>query len=123
MREWMTIGLMAVGALFMLLAAVGVLRLPDLFTRMQAATKASTLGVVFTMLAVAVHFGTLDASVRALIVIVFMFATVPVAAHVLARAAHHRGVELWEGTLYDELCQDYDARRRAATVDREQETA
>ena len=56
MREWITSALMLMGATFMLLAAIGITRMPDLYTRMQPATKAATLGVGCMLMAVAVHF-------------------------------------------------------------------
>jgi multicomponent Na+:H+ antiporter subunit G len=95
--------LLVVGASFMLLAGLGVLRLPDLFMRMQAATKASTLGVGCLLLGVALHFQDLTVATRAVLVIAFFFLTAPVSAHVIARAAYAVGVPLWEGTITDEL--------------------
>jgi multicomponent Na+:H+ antiporter subunit G len=95
--------LIVVGGAFMLLAGVGVVRMPDLFMRMQAATKAATLGAGCMLLAVAVHFGDLSVTTRALLVIAFIFLTAPVAAHMVARAAYSAGTPLWEGTIADEL--------------------
>ena len=95
--------LIVVGGAFMLLAGVGILRMPDLFMRMQAATKAATLGAGCMLLAVAVHFGELTVVARALLVIAFVFLTAPVAAHMIARAAYSVGTPLWEGTIADEL--------------------
>jgi multicomponent Na+:H+ antiporter subunit G len=95
--------LLLLGGVFMLLAGVGVLRMPDLFMRLQAATKAATLGVGCVLLAVALHFGDLTTVVRALLVIAFVFLTAPVAAHMIARAAYSVGTTLWDGTLVDEL--------------------
>jgi multicomponent Na+:H+ antiporter subunit G len=95
--------LLVVGALFMVLAGLGVLRLPDLFMRLQAATKASTLGVGCLLLGVAVHFQDLTVTTRAVLVIAFFFLTAPVGAHMIARAAYAVGVPLWEGTITDEL--------------------
>jgi multicomponent Na+:H+ antiporter subunit G len=94
----------------MLLAGLGVLRLPDLFMRLQASTKASTLGVGCMLLGVAIHFQTLGVTTRAVLVIAFFFLTAPVGAHVIARAAYAVGVPLWEGTITDEL----GDRRRAS---------
>jgi len=102
--------LMLVGAAFLLLAAIGIVRMPDLFTRMQAATKAATLGVSCIMLSVALHFGELGVVTRALLAIAFFFLTAPVAAHMIGRAAYFVGVPLWEGTLRDELRGRYDPR-------------
>jgi multicomponent Na+:H+ antiporter subunit G len=103
MNDVVTALLLVIGSAFMLLAGVGVVRLPDLFMRMQAATKAATLGVGCMLLAVAVHFGELTVVTRALLVTAFVFLTAPVAAHMIARAAYSVGVPLWEGTIADEL--------------------
>jgi len=102
--------LLLVGASFLLLAGVGVVRMPDLFTRMQSATKASTLGVAAMLLAVAAHFGDLGVTMRALATSVFFLLTAPVTAHLLGRAAYFLGVPLWHGTVRDELQGRYDLR-------------
>ncbi|MFW6345470.1 MAG: monovalent cation/H(+) antiporter subunit G [Halomonas sp.] len=96
------------GALLMLLAALGILRLPDLLTRMHATTKAAALGVILIMLAVALHFGEVDVVARALAIIVFILMTAPVAAHVIGRAGYFVGSKLWSGTVKDELRPNYD---------------
>jgi multicomponent Na+:H+ antiporter subunit G len=79
--------LLVAGALFSLLAAIGVLRLPDLLTRMHAASKAGAVGGGLILLAVPLV--TLDGSValRAILGVVFLLLTTPVAAHLLARAS------------------------------------
>jgi len=94
---------MLVGAAFMLVAAIGVLRFPDLFTRMQAGTKAGTLGIGCLLAAVAMHFGEMVVSAHALLITLFFMLTSPVAMHRVGRAAHRIGVPLWEGTHRDEL--------------------
>lgn len=103
MNDLIAAVLLIIGGLAMLLAGVGVLRMPDLFMRMQCATKAATLGAGCSLLAVAVHFGELSVTTRALLIIAFLFLTAPVAAHVIARAAYASGVKLWEASLYDQL--------------------
>jgi multicomponent Na+:H+ antiporter subunit G len=108
MSEAITTFLLFVGASFLLLAAIGVIRMPDLYSRIQAATKAATLGVGCIILALAFHFGSLEITVRALLVIAFLFLTSPVAAHVIGRAAYFVGVPLWERTIVDELRGRYD---------------
>ena len=110
MNEVLSTALMMIGAAFCVLASAGVLRMPDLFMRMQAATKASTLGIGCIMLAVAVHFGELGITTRALATIGFVCLTAPVAAHMIARASYFVGVPLWEGTIIDELRGHYDRR-------------
>jgi multicomponent Na+:H+ antiporter subunit G len=112
---WLTAVLLGIGGLFMLLAAVGVLRLPDLFTRMQASTKSSTLGAACMLLAVMVHFGTLAVITQAVLVIVFFFLTTPVSAHMIARAAYFSGVPLWKETVMNDLQGRYDPQTHTLT--------
>ncbi len=103
MNEQISAGLLLVGAAFMLLGGIGVLRLPDIFMRLQAGTKASTLGVTCILLGAAVHFQDLAVTVRAVLAIGFFFMTAPVGAHMIARAAYAVGVPLWQGSITDEL--------------------
>jgi len=103
MREAAAAALLVVGAITMLLAALGVTRMPDLLTRMQTTAKASTLGVGCAALAAAVYFGELSVTVRAIAVIGFVFLTTPVAAHAIARAGYFAGICLDPRTAPDEL--------------------
>jgi multicomponent Na+:H+ antiporter subunit G len=109
-REAITVALMVSGAALMLLAAIGVVRMPDLYSRMQSATKASTLGVGYTMLAVAVDFSDLGITTRVLMIVAFVFLTAPVSAQMIGRAAYYVGVPLWKGTAFDEL-RDHNGRQ------------
>jgi multicomponent Na+:H+ antiporter subunit G len=95
--------LMLTGVFFMLVAALGILRLPDLYTRISAATKASTLGIGFSLLSLALHFNVLGVTSRALATIGFVIITAPVGAHLISRSAYRTGVPLWEGTGADEF--------------------
>jgi multicomponent Na+:H+ antiporter subunit G len=108
MTETVGTALLLIGASFLLLAAVGLVRMPDLFTRMSAATKGTTLGVGCMLLAVGIYFPGIGITTRALAGIGFFFVTAPVAAHMIARAAYFVGVPLWEGTVRDELRGLYD---------------
>ena len=96
------------GAALGVLSAIGILRMPDVYIRLQVASKASSLGVALLMLGVAVHFGELGVTVRALLVVVFVFLTAPVAAHVIGRAAYLTGVPFVAGTDPDDLAGAYD---------------
>lgn len=91
-----------VGSAFALLAAVGVLRMPDVFTRMQASTKASTLGLACLLLGTAVQMGDLASVIRVASIGAFVLLTTPVSGLVIARAAYFADVPLWEGTVLDE---------------------
>ncbi len=108
MQAAVTGTLVLVGAGLMLIAAIGVVRMPDLFTRMQATTKAATLGAGLVILGTAVHFATFSVTTRAVAAIAFVLLTAPIAAHLLGRAAYFLGVPLWEGSVRDELRDRYD---------------
>ncbi|MCK6547646.1 monovalent cation/H(+) antiporter subunit G [Myxococcota bacterium] len=103
MTDVLTATFMIIGAAFTLIACVGVWRFPDVFTRMQAATKAGTLGLTCLMAAVAIHFAQLAVTANVVLIVLFFFLTSPVAAHRIGRAAHRIGVPAWEGTHRDEL--------------------
>jgi multicomponent Na+:H+ antiporter subunit G len=96
------------GAALMLLAAIGITRLPDLPTRMHATTKSGALGTSLIMIAVALTFMEAAISARVLAIISFIILTSPVAAHVIGRAGYFVGVPLWEGTIKDALKENYD---------------
>ncbi len=117
MSDFFTAFFLVVGALFLLLAALGVLRMPDLFTRLSAQTKAVALGSGSMFMAVLVHFDDVTTDTRAIAGIAFFLVTAPVAAHVIARAAYRLGLPLWEGTVIDEMA-PHEERRKAAAAGR-----
>ncbi len=90
------------GCLLSLVAAVGVLRMPDIFTRMHAATKTGTVGVSAITIGMMIHFNTITVTSKGVLVIAFFLLTAPVAAHMIARAAYRSGVSLWILTRIDE---------------------
>lgn len=108
MIDALTAVLWVAGAAFSLLAALGVLRMPDVFTRMQASTKAYTLGVGLLLIGSALQLGDLASFIRAGSVGAFVLLTTPVAAHVIARAAYLADVPLWEHTVADDRRRDAD---------------
>jgi multicomponent Na+:H+ antiporter subunit G len=98
------------GVAFVLLAAVGILRFPDVLTRTSASTKAAGLGVALVLAGAAFLFGTSEAAVKLTLAVVLQFATAPVSGHVIGRAAYRSGAPLWEGTHTDELRPYYATR-------------
>lgn len=90
--------LLVVGALINLLAAVGLLRLPDFFMRMHAVTKAGVVGSGLILLGLAMVHGGLAVWVKVLIGLAFLLLTTPVAGHLLGRAAYVGGAPFWSGT-------------------------
>jgi multicomponent Na+:H+ antiporter subunit G len=91
------------GSLFGLIAAIGVLRLPDLYTRMHAASKTGTMGAGLMFAAIAVVAFDSAVILRAIAGFVFLLLTAPVSAHLLARASYLAGYKPGELTKIDEM--------------------
>ncbi|MEM1184456.1 MAG: monovalent cation/H(+) antiporter subunit G [Planctomycetota bacterium] len=108
--------LMLAGVALCALSAIGILRMPDLYTRMQAAAKAGTLGVACIILATAAHFGSIAVAVKVGMILVFIFLTTPAAAHLIARAAYFVEVPIWKRTGFDDLHGCYTDDHRLVNV-------
>ena len=108
MKDVISVIFVVLGSLFVLVSAVGLLRMPDLYIRLSVTSKAATLGVGFVLLGTAIHFWEIGILSRAIIIISFLLLTAPVAAHMIGRAAYFDNVALWEGTKHDELKGKYD---------------
>lgn len=91
---------LALSVFFTLVSTVGVLRLPDVYSRAHTASQADTLGAGFALAGVALAFGVQSPTVKTLLLLVFIFVTNPTAAHAIARSADAEGVEAW--TVDDE---------------------
>jgi multicomponent Na+:H+ antiporter subunit G len=91
-----------VGVFFMFVASLGVLRLPDFYSRVHAPTKAATLGLFFLLFAITLDLAQGVVATKALLALIFIAATAPVGAHILARAAYRNGVAPMPGTETDE---------------------
>ena len=109
MNDWLATIAVVLGVLLGFLSAIGVMRMPDVYMRLQVASKASSLGIALLMLGVALHFGELSVTIRALLVVIFLFLTAPVTAHVIGRAAYITRTPLAPATRPDELAGRYDA--------------
>ncbi|PKP47792.1 MAG: Na+/H+ antiporter subunit G [Bacteroidetes bacterium HGW-Bacteroidetes-11] len=96
------------GAFFSLLAAIGVIRFPDVYTRMHAATKAPAFGILLFLIASVFFFADLYTTAISLMIVVFIFLTAPVASHIISRVAHLLNTEIWSETSIDELASDTD---------------
>jgi multicomponent Na+:H+ antiporter subunit G len=110
MRDWVIAALWLTGSIFALLAAIGVLRMPDVFTRMQTSTKASTLGLGCLLIGAALALGDWASFVRLASIGAFILLTTPVSAHVIARAAYFAEVPLWSKTVVDERREQPDSQ-------------
>lgn len=112
MKEIIVIILMVLGTIFIFLAAVGLLKMPDVFLRMSASTIAATLGVSSILIALAVHFSTLGITVHVIGTNIFLFLTVPVGAHLMGRAAHKAKYKQWDKTVVDRLEGKYNKQNQ-----------
>ncbi|MEM7332646.1 MAG: monovalent cation/H(+) antiporter subunit G [Chloroflexota bacterium] len=105
--EIISLILLLTGIVFVLIAGIGVVRMPDIFLRMSSSTKAATLGLMLILIGTAVYFRDVGIASRAIATAIFVFLTAPVSAHLIGRAAYSDGVKLWEKTQLDELKDKY----------------
>lgn len=101
MNETIAHWIIGVGLVFDVLGCIGLVRLPDVYNRLQAATKCVTLGTCMILLGVLVHGTSAAMGIKATLCAVFLLLTSPVAAHAIARGAYRSGVRLWEGSVED----------------------
>jgi len=94
-REIVVLVLAAGGVFFGFVAVVGLIRLPDLYTRAHSTSKSETLGAVLALGAVAITFDGTLSTLKTVLLLVFMFVTNPTAAHAISRAAADQGIEPW----------------------------
>jgi multicomponent Na+:H+ antiporter subunit G len=99
-RPIVVVVLVAVGCFFLTVGTIGLLRLPNVYNRMHATSKPTTLGTAAIFLAGFVHFGPGGAGMRSLIGIVFLFLTAPTGAHMISRAAQRIGVPFLESVTW-----------------------
>ncbi|APF17530.1 monovalent cation/H(+) antiporter subunit G [Caldithrix abyssi] len=106
-----------VGSLFLFLGALGILRMPDLYNRMQAGTKSTTLGSILTLLGIGIYH--LPWFWQTFILVAFLVTTNPLSSHALARAAHFRGIPLTRKTVEDRLSKDEKKEKHSTTPEAE----
>jgi multicomponent Na+:H+ antiporter subunit G len=95
--------LILVGAVFALTASLGLLRFPDVYTRMHAASKAGTLGSCTMLLALALLAGDHAVVTRAIAGVAFFLLTAPLSAHLLAKASYAAGYRMWPKSIHDDM--------------------
>ncbi len=105
------------GMFFFMIGVLGLLRLPDVYLRMHATTKCDTLGASAILMGLAIYslatgqasygsLGSVFTAAKMVIIIIFIFWANPTAAHAIAKAAYLSGVELYEGTVFDQYGPD-----------------
>ena len=105
-REIVGMVCIGVGLFFDFCGCLGLVRLPDVYNRLQAATKCVTFGTCSIMLGALCILGPTAAGVKALLCIVFIALTAPVSAHALSRGAHAAGVKLCDKSIVDRYAED-----------------
>ncbi len=106
MSEFIGYVFLAVGVAFDLFGCIGLVRLPDVYNRLQAATKCVTLGTSLILLSMFFFTGFGAITIKGLLCIWFILITSPTAAHAISRAAHRSGIRLWEGSVMDKYAED-----------------
>jgi multicomponent Na+:H+ antiporter subunit G len=91
-----------IGVIFNLLGCIGLIRFPDVYNRLQSATKCVTLGTCSILLGVLIHFGFVEVGVKALIAIPLLFFAATAGAHALVRGSYHAGINLGEKSVRDD---------------------
>lgn len=97
-----------VGVLFILIASIGIVRMPDFYLRLSVTVKASTLGVGFVLLSTVLYFGDLAVATKALAIVFFLFLTSPISAQLLGRISYFSGIPLWKKSVRDDLKGQYE---------------
>ena len=92
---WLAAGLISIGGVFLVVSCIGLLRLPDFYSRAHAVGRAETLGCVLVLTGLAVHNGADLVSAKILLILIIIFITNPTATHALMRSAYRSGVEIW----------------------------
>lgn len=108
MNDLLIMILSTLGAIFILIASIGIYRLPDFYTRLSITIKAATLGIGCILGAAAIHFADFSITTKMFAIIFFLFITSPVAAFLIARTAYISGVRLWDRSVIDELKGRYE---------------
>jgi multicomponent Na+:H+ antiporter subunit G len=98
------VGVLALfGTLFVFFAAVGMVRMRDTYLRISVTTKAATLGIGLLLVASAVHSYELAITAKVFAIILFLFLTAPVSAHLVGRTSYFSGVKLWKNSVMDDM--------------------
>lgn len=106
LNDLLAIFFLIAGLFFMAVGVIGLIRLPDVYHRIHAVSKCSTLGMAGMILAAMFHLGTLDVVAKGVMTLIFAFVAMPVGSHMLAKAALRARAQLWEGTIDDEHATD-----------------
>lgn len=105
--------LIGLGVLIDISGCVGLVRLPDVYNRIQASTKCVVLGTTLIMAGSLLWLGSVHAAIKGAVCVLFILITSATAAHALARAAHRSGVDLWSESVVDHYREDCEAEAKS----------
>lgn len=117
------ITIVTLGTLFILLAAIGLVRMPDLYLRISVTTKAATLGVGMLLAGTAFYFHEVSTTTRVLAIVFFLILTAPIGAHLLGKASYFVGVKMWKKSILDEMEGKYDKKNHRLSSSQEEKEA
>ncbi len=106
MNEIIGLIFIIIGLGFDFFGCLGLVRLPDVYNRLQAATKCVTLGTCGILFGLFLRYGFTSIGMKCILTILFILITAPVSAHALSRAAHKSGVKLYDRSVCDKLTND-----------------
>ena len=108
----------SVGLLFIIVSAIGIIRLPDVYSRAHAASKSSTLGVMCILLGVFFHFWLIKDHFNPTILlgVLFLFITGPVGGHIMSRSSYIAGIKPWSGTGQDDLKEEIERMKKEQNI-------
>lgn len=101
--------LSTLGALFILVASVGIYKMPDFYSRLSVTIKAATLGIGAILIASALFFSEFSVTTKTISIIFFLFLTAPVAGYLIGKVAYVNGTKLWKHSIIDEMKDDPDS--------------
>ena len=102
MSDLLGVSLIAIGVLFDIFGCIGLLRLPDVYNRIQSSTKCVTVGTCFILVGSIVLLGSLSGAAKGVLCMALILVTSPTGAHALARAAYRSGIRLWDHSVEDD---------------------
>lgn len=116
-NEFIGTVLICIGIAFDFLGVLGLLRLPDVYNRLQAATKCVTFGSAGILLGTFIIHGFTAFGFKCILGIIFIFLTAPVSAHAISRAAHRAGIRLTKESVIDVYLEDKELKKGVPEVD------
>nr|WP_297306337.1 monovalent cation/H(+) antiporter subunit G [uncultured Flavobacterium sp.] len=101
--------LCTIGAIFILIASIGIYKMPDFYARLSVTIKAATLGVGSILIGAALYFTEFSVTTKTIAIILFLFLTAPVAGYLIGKVAYVNGTKLWKHSIIDEMKNDPDS--------------